>query len=50
MKYDLEVKKINLEEYEDIGSMSREVFLEKLQNAEDVDGDLYYLEKQLKSI
>jgi hypothetical protein len=50
MKYDLEVKKINLEEYEDIGSMSRSVFMEKLRNAEDVDGDMYWLEKQLRSI
>ena len=50
MKYDLEVKKINIEEYEDIGSMSREVFLEKLQQAEEVDGDMYFLEKQLRSI
>ena len=50
MKYDLEVKKINLEEYEDIGSMSRQVFLEKLNQAEEVDGDMYFLEKQLKSI
>tara|TARA_B100001094_G_C18142147_1_gene778509 strand:- start:613 stop:1404 length:792 start_codon:yes stop_codon:yes gene_type:complete len=50
MKYDLEVKKINLEEYEDIGSMSRSVFMEKLKNAEDVDGDMYWLEKQLRNI
>jgi len=50
MRYDLEVKKIILEEYEDIGSMSKDVFLEKFQQAEDVDGDLYLLEKQLRNI
>lgn len=50
MKYDLEVKKINLEHYEDIGSMSRATFQEKLKNAEEVDGDMYWLEKQLKNI
>ena len=50
MKYDLEVKKVNLEEYEDIGSMTQNVFVQKLKNAEDVDADMYWLEKQLKSI
>ena len=50
LKYDLEVKKINLEDYEDIGSMSTLVFLEKLKNAEDVDGDMYWLEKQLRNL
>ena len=50
LKYDLEVKKINLEDYEDIGSMSREVFQEKLKNAEEVDDDMYWLEKQLRNL
>jgi len=50
MKYDLEVKRLNIGSYEDIGSMSPEVFQEKLQNAEDVDGDLYFLEKQLRNL
>ena len=50
MKYDLEVKKINLEHYEDIGSMSRQVFLEKLNLAEEIDSDMYFLEKQLRNI
>ena len=50
MKYDLEIKKLNIGSYEDIGSMSQEVFQERLQNAEDVDGDLYWLEKQLRNI
>ncbi len=30
--------------------MSREVFLEKLNQAEEVDGDMYFLEKQLRNI
>jgi DNA primase len=50
LKYDLEVKKINIEEYEDIGSMSRKDFLEKLSLAEEVDSDMYFLEKILKNI
>tara|TARA_R110001583_G_scaffold75353_1_gene207639 strand:- start:14 stop:529 length:516 start_codon:yes stop_codon:yes gene_type:complete len=50
MKYDLEVKKINIGEYEDIGSMAPEVFDEKLKLAEEVNGDMYWLEKQLRSI
>ena len=49
-KYDLEVKKINIGEYEDIGSMAPEVFDEKLKLAEEVNGDMYWLEKQLRSI
>ena len=50
MKYDLEIKKLNIGTYEDIGSMSREVFQEKLRLAEDVDGDMYWLEKQLRNL
>jgi hypothetical protein len=50
LKYDLEVKKVNLEYYEDIGAMSRETFEEKLNKAEEIDGDMYFLEKQLRSI
>ena len=50
MKYDLEIKKLNIGSYEDIGSMSPEVFQEKLKTAEDVDGDMYWIEKQLKNL
>jgi len=50
MKYDLEIKKLDIGTYEDIGSMSRRVFQQRLQNAEDIDNDLYFLEKQLKNI
>tara|TARA_Y100000593_G_C4242190_1_gene302739 strand:+ start:59 stop:850 length:792 start_codon:yes stop_codon:yes gene_type:complete len=50
MKYDLEVKKVNIGEYEDIGSMSQEIFLEKLKTAEEVDSDMYWLEKQLRNL
>jgi len=50
LKYDLEVKKINVGDYEDIGSMSRQVFLEKLRTAEEVDGDMHWLEKQLRNL
>ena len=50
MKYDLEIKKINIGVYEDIGSMSASEFNKRLQEAEDIDNDLYFLEKQLKNI
>jgi hypothetical protein len=50
MKYDLEIKKLNIGNYEDIGSMSRSVFQERLKQAEEIDGDLYFLEKQLKNL
>jgi len=30
--------------------MSKSVFMQKLKNAEDVDGDMYWLEKQLRNI
>jgi hypothetical protein len=50
MKYDLEIKKLNIGSYEDIGSMSRAVFKQKIEIAEEVDNDLYFLEKQLKNI
>ena len=50
MKYDLEIKKLNIGSYEDIGSMSPEVFQEKLKTAEDVDGDMYWIEKQLRNL
>ena len=50
MKYDLEIKKLNIGNYEDIGSMSQQVFQERLNKAEDVDGDMYFLEKQLRNL
>jgi hypothetical protein len=50
MKYDLEIKKLNIGSYEDIGSMSKAVFKQKIEAAEEVDNDLYFLEKQLKNI
>lgn len=50
MKYDLEIKKLNIGSYEDIGSMSPEVFQKRLENAEEVEGDLYFLEKQLRNL
>jgi len=50
MKYDLEIKKLNIGTYEDIGSMSKRIFNEKMQMAEEVDNDLYFLEKQLRNI
>ena len=50
MKYDLEIKKLNIGSYEDIGSMSPEVFQKRLNKAENIDGDMYFLEKQLRNL
>lgn len=50
LQYDLEVKKVNISRYEDIGSMSKQSFSKKLEEAEDIDGDMYWLEKQLRNI
>ena len=50
LKYDLEVKKIDIGRYEDVGSMSKESFQIKLNSAESMDGDLYFLEKLLKNL
>jgi len=50
IKYDLEVKKVHIGKYDDVGSMSREQFQVRLQSAEEMGGDLYFLEKLLKKI
>ena len=50
LKYDLEIRKINLEDYDDIGSMTQEVFISKMNSAEEISEDIYFLEKQLRSI
>ena len=37
-------------QYEDIGSMSPESFQAKLKLAEEVDNDMYWLEKQIRNL
>lgn len=50
LQYDVEIHKVPIDDYEDIGSMSPEAFSRKLDCAEEIDGEMYFLEKMLKSI
>jgi len=50
LQYDVEIHKVPIDDYEDIGSMSPETFRQKLDCAEEIDGEMYFLEKMLKSI
>jgi len=50
LKYDIELYKIDVSGYEDIGSMSREVFNERKQNASFIDRDNYLLLNLLSAI
>jgi hypothetical protein len=50
VRYDLEVKTVNIGRYDDVGSMSKDQFQRKLEKAEAIDGDLYFLEKLLKKL
>ena len=50
LKYDIELYKIDVGGYEDVGSMPREVFLERKQNASFIDRDNYLLLNLLSAI
>ena len=50
LKYDIELYKIDVNGYEDVGSMPREVFLERKQNASFIDRDNYLLLNLLSAI
>jgi len=50
LQYDVEIHKVPIDDYEDIGSMSRETFQQKLELSEQVDGEMYFLEKMLNNI
>jgi DNA primase len=50
LQYDVEIHKVPIDDYEDIGSMSPDTFRQKLDCAEEIDGEMYFLEKMLKSI
>ena len=43
LRYDIELYKIDVTGYEDVGSMPREVFVERKNNASFIDGDNYLL-------
>ena len=50
LQYDVEVFKVPIDDYEDIGSMSPSAFKEKLSLAQPIDNEMYFLEKMLNSI
>ena len=50
LKYDVELYKIDVSGYEDVGSMSKEVFEERKQNATFIDRDNYLLLDLLSAV
>jgi len=50
LKYDVELYKIDVGDYEDVGSMPREVFLERKQKARFIDRDNYLLMNLLSAV
>lgn len=50
LKYGLEVYKVNVEEFKDIGDMSREQIQNALQNSRKIENELYFFEKELNNL
>ena len=50
LKYDIEMYKIDVSDYEDVGSMSKEVFEERKKNAVIIDNDNYLLLNLLSAV
>ena len=50
LEYDIELYKIDVSGYEDVGSMPREVFKERKNNASFIDGDNYLLLDLLSAV
>ena len=50
LKYDIELYKIDVDGYEDVGSMPRDVFQERKQKASFIDRDNYLLLNLLSAI
>ena len=50
LRYDIELYKIDVEGYEDVGSMPKEVFTERKKNASYIDRDNYLLLDMLSAI
>jgi len=50
LKYDVELYKIDVSGYEDVGSMPKDVFEERKQNAAFIDRDNYLLLDLLSAV
>mgnify|MGYP001375464197 CR=1 FL=1 len=50
LQYDVEIYKVPIGDYEDIGSMSPETFKDKLRLSVPIDNEMYFLEKMLNNI
>jgi hypothetical protein len=50
LEYDIELYKIDVSGYEDVGAMTKEVFEERKNNATFIDGDNYLLVNLLSAI
>ena len=50
LEYDIELYKIDVSGYDDVGSMSREIFEERKNNASFIDPDNYLLLDLLSAI
>jgi len=50
LQYDVEIYKVPIDDYEDIGSMSPEAFRDKLKLSVPIDNEMYFLEKMLNTI
>ena len=50
LEYDIELHKIDVSGYEDVGSMPKEVFTERKKNAAFVDRDNYLLLNLLSAV
>jgi len=50
LRYDIELYKIDVSGYEDVGTMPKEVFQERKQNASFIDRDDYLLMNLLSAV
>ena len=50
LEYDIELYKIDVQGCEDVGSMSKEVFINRLNNAAPIEYDTYFLMDQIRRI
>jgi hypothetical protein len=50
LQYDIELYKIDVNGYEDVGSMPRQIFLQRKKEASFIDGDNYLLLNLLSTI
>jgi hypothetical protein len=50
LRYDIELYKVDVTGYEDVGSMPKDIFIERKQNASYIDRDNYLLLDMLSAI